>query len=84
MAEESEEFSDENGDDDDDYDVASDFSFDNMDSILQKERSNSNFANSGSDFNKQRTFHQRRTTNPEPLPIYQGQISGYEPSSLDQ
>ena len=34
MAEESEEPSDENGDDDFDYDVASNFSSDNMDTIM--------------------------------------------------
>ena len=60
MAEESEDeaYSDENGDDDEDYD-GSEYSSDNdLDSrALEKQRSNSNFGLSGSDFKKNRGYH---------------------------
>ena len=52
MAEKSEVPSDENGDDDYGYDVASDSSSDNMQAILKKERSSKIIEHNGKDFNK--------------------------------
>lgn len=83
MADESEEaMTDENVEDDAEYELGSEFSSENdMEMLLSKDRSNSNFVTSGSDFNRQRSLQKRHTKIPEPpLPIYQGDIRGYEPA----